>query len=307
MKLSIIVPVFRVESTLDKCITSIINQDYENIEIILVDDGSPDSCPSICDKWANNDNRITVIHKDNGGLSDARNAGIEIASGNYITFIDSDDYIDNGIISKLMNIIIEHPEYDILEYSIKQTGLNEDIELLFEDKVYNSAKEYWSEGEAYNHSYACNKIYKTGLFDKIRYPKGKVFEDLSTLPLLTDKAKFIATTHIGFYNYYKNPNGITANANGSELKMLLMAHISLLNHPVLELEKDAKYIMHVVNIQMDVYERTNEEPILTIKRIKNTNKLCSKAKIKAYALNILGINKLCKLNKFLHHIRKCLS
>lgn len=307
MKLSIIVPVYRVESTLDKCITSIINQDYENIEIILVDDGSPDTCPAICDKWADNDSRIKVIHKTNGGLSDARNAGIDMASGDYITFIDSDDHIDKGIVSKLMNIIIEHPEYDILEYSIKQTGPNAEKELVFEDKKYNCIKKYWSECEAYNHSYACNKIYKTSLFSNIRFPKGKVFEDLYTLPLLTGKTQVIATTHIGFYNYFKNPNGITANASGNELKMLLMAHINLINNPYLELGQDSKYLMHVINIQMDVYELTKENPIITIKRIRNTNKLCLKAKIKAYAFNILGIYRLCKLNNAIHNIRKCLS
>ena len=90
-KVSIIVPVYNVEKYLDKCIESIVNQTYRNIEIILVDDGSPDKCPEICNEWAKKDDRIKVIHKENGGLSSARNAALEIAQGDYITFVDSDD------------------------------------------------------------------------------------------------------------------------------------------------------------------------------------------------------------------------
>ena len=92
-KISVIVPVYKVEAYLDKCVRSIMDQTYRNLEIILVDDGSPDDCPAMCDAWAEKDSRIRVIHKENGGLSDARNAGMAVATGEYIGFIDSDDYI----------------------------------------------------------------------------------------------------------------------------------------------------------------------------------------------------------------------
>lgn len=91
--ISVIVPIYNVESYLNRCVESIVNQTYQNLEIILVDDGSPDNCPQICDDWARKDSRIKVIHKENGGLSDARNAGMNIATGEYISFIDSDDYV----------------------------------------------------------------------------------------------------------------------------------------------------------------------------------------------------------------------
>ena len=91
MKLSIVIPVYLVESTLKRCVESVLSQDVEDMEVILVDDGSPDNCPKICDEWGRKDNRIMVIHKENGGLSEARNAGIDIASGDFITFVDSDD------------------------------------------------------------------------------------------------------------------------------------------------------------------------------------------------------------------------
>ena len=92
-KISVIVPVYKVEQYLRKCVDSIIKQTYSNLEIILIDDGSPDNCPIICDEYAMKDNRVVVIHKKNGGLSDARNVGIAKSTGKYITFVDSDDYI----------------------------------------------------------------------------------------------------------------------------------------------------------------------------------------------------------------------
>ena len=103
---SIIVPVYKVEKYLDKCIESIVGQTYENLEIILVDDGSPDNCPAMCDRWAEKDSRIKVIHKENGGLSSARNAGLDACTGEYIYFLDSDDYIAENCIEMLFNTII---------------------------------------------------------------------------------------------------------------------------------------------------------------------------------------------------------
>ena len=103
--ISVIVPVYNVEKYLDRCVESIVNQTYTNLEIILVDDGSPDNCPAMCDAWAEKDNRIKVIHKENGGVSSARNTGINAASGDYIAFVDSDDYIDCLMYEKMMNTI----------------------------------------------------------------------------------------------------------------------------------------------------------------------------------------------------------
>ena len=93
-KISVIVPVYNVENFLDRCVESIVGQPYENLEIILVDDGSPDNCPAMCDKWAEKDRRMKVLHKENGGVSSARNAALDIVSGDYIGFVDSDDWID---------------------------------------------------------------------------------------------------------------------------------------------------------------------------------------------------------------------
>ena len=104
---SIIVPIYKVEPYLRRCLDSIVNQSYTNLEIILVDDGSPDNCPQICDEYASKDNRIKVIHKKNGGLSDARNAGLDICKGEYISFVDSDDWVDEKYIETLLDLAIK--------------------------------------------------------------------------------------------------------------------------------------------------------------------------------------------------------
>ena len=103
--ISIIIPIYKVEQYLDECVTSIINQTYKDLEIILVDDGSPDYCPQMCDEWAKKDSRIKVVHKENGGLSSARNAGLAVANGEYIGFVDSDDYVDGTMYEGLMQVM----------------------------------------------------------------------------------------------------------------------------------------------------------------------------------------------------------
>ena len=127
MKVSVIIPVYKVEFFLQQCVSSVLNQTYRDIEVILVDDGSPDGCPAMCDAFAKQDNRVRVIHKPNGGLSDARNAGLKIATGDYIMFVDSDDFwIDNNCLEQLMEIVTQHPECDFVNFNIcdyyPQTG-----------------------------------------------------------------------------------------------------------------------------------------------------------------------------------------
>lgn len=305
MKLSIIIPVYQVENTIKKCVDSILCQNYKDMEIILVDDGSIDKSVEICDTYAAIDYRVRVIHKPNGGLSDARNAGLGIATGDYITFVDSDDYVNEGTFNKLMNITFKHPEYDIIEYSVIFRRGKTEKKMIFPEKVFDNSTDYWNKGEAYEHSYAWNKIYKRDLFDDVRYPKGKVFEDIWTLPLLTSKARYIAMTSVLGYNYNWNPKGITATANGNDMKMLLDAHINLMKNESLSMSQNMKYYMGVVNIQLLVYELTGEEPILPYIKINNFTSLDFKYRVKAFALNTLGLKTMCKLNKSIHILTKC--
>ncbi len=309
MTLSIIIPVYKVEETLERCIGSIAGQTFQDWEAILVDDGSPDNCPTQCDEWSRRDDRIRVIHKENGGLSDARNAGIAMATGDYITFVDSDDYIGTDTYQLLVDKLQNHPEYDILEFPIsKRFADGKDDILTFGECTYNDAKEYWLESKAYLHTYAWNKIYRRELFRDIRFPKGVLFEDAQTLPLILQQAKVVTTTGQGMYYYTQNPQGITALAQGQEWTSLLEAHlraIKLMNlldnvsDPAVE-----ELYMHMVDIQIHTYALTGLQPTLpsiSIRHAGNNSSLSHK--IKLIILKTMGINILCKLYKTLQMTR----
>ena len=224
MLLSVIIPVYKVEQTLDRCVESVLRQDIEGMEVILVDDSSPDNSPSMCDEWAKKDRRIRVIHKENGGLSDARNAGIDIAKGDYITFVDSDDYLLDGTYAPLLRTLLDERDIDILEYGIKQTD-NTRLILTLEDRTYTTAADYWHETMAWNHAYAWNKIYRSILFKDVRFTKGRLFEDLLILPeLLQICGKIMTTTH-GTYVYSTNNDGISKQNNRRTTLQLLKAEI----------------------------------------------------------------------------------
>ena len=287
MKLSVVIPVYGVEDTLGRCVRSVLRQAVDEMEVILVDDGSPDRCPQLCDEWARQDARIHVIHQQNGGLSSARNTGINAAQGEFITFVDSDDWLEDDTYPALLPLM---PENDIVEYSIADR-------LTLIDASYTDMKAYWLEQKAYRHTYAWNKIYRRSLFNDVRYPKGKVFEDVYTLPLLLRKARRLSTTSLGSYHYEWNPAGITATADGEAMAQLLHAHLTS-GMPV-----DDSYYMYLVNIQMDVWELTGN-PVTLPSRNVNISILNGKSKIKAIFVNTLGINTLCRINKYIHKIRK---
>lgn len=219
IKVSVIVPIYNVERYLRKCIDSIINQSYRNLEIILVDDGSPDNCGKICDEYSTRDMRVKVIHKTNGGLSDARNAGMRIASGDYFAFVDSDDWIEPQMFERLVNNSI------IFEADISVGGV---VDLLEEDNRYIPFKStfdgkltnYVLEKEDAMKKYflgswsAWDKIYKKSVFDGIWYPKGEINEDEAIVLQLLDRCKNVCYTNEVFYNYVTRPksSSITATA-----------------------------------------------------------------------------------------------
>lgn len=207
---SVIVPVYMVESYIYRCIDSILNQTYRNLEIILVDDGSPDQCPEICDDYAKKDSRVRVIHKQNGGLSDARNVGIEIASGNYITFVDSDDYIHPQYVELLMQPFSDG------DCSISISCCNYLIgteSVAFHNQISQVQKPIYYVGKhaLYQSEYrtvAWAKIYKLELFNDIRYPFGKIFEDEATTYKLFFKAAKVAFIKPKLYYYYQSKSSI---------------------------------------------------------------------------------------------------
>ena len=212
-KVSVVVPIYNVEKYLNKCIDSIINQTYKNLEIILVDDGSLDNCPKICDSYQKEDNRIKVIHKENGGLSDARNAGIEIATGKYICFIDSDDFISKEYIDTLYKMCIKHnadiAECDYIKFK-DEKDIIEDEGILQEQEYTNieMLNRLYVKNYSIKTTIAWNKLYKIDLFTEIRYPKGKLHEDEFTTYKLIYKSKKVVETDKKLYYYRQNDKSI---------------------------------------------------------------------------------------------------
>lgn len=296
MRISIIIPVYKVEQTLNKCLESVLRQQVADMEVILVDDGSPDTCPELCDEWAARDQKIKVIHQQNGGLSAARNTGIEMAQGDYIAFIDSDDFLEDHTLAHLVCLCIEHPEYDIVEYpAVLFDGSRQQTILSFADMVYTNAISYWNETRAYSHTYAWNKVYKKRLFQNIRFPEGKLFEDVYTFPSLLQASNVIATCSQGLYHYCYNDQSITSTAKAREWRMLLDAHIRICNNPFFQPLSD-DYSKHLLNIQIYTNELTGDKPVIPKLEFKVSNSL----KITLYRL--LGINLLCKANRIFRKI-----
>ncbi len=303
MKLSIVIPVFNMEHTLNECVESILWQSFQDFELILVDDGSTDRTPSICDEWARKNMRVIVIHQPNGGLSNARNKGIESSRGQYITFVDADDKIKSDTYAQLMDIVKSYPEYDLLEYPVIERYGNRKRQhlLTFAPQTYHDMNTYWLECRVYEHAYAWNKIYKRTLFNDIRFPEQCIFEDVYTLPNILSKCRVVATTDKGLYYYNWNHYGITARANGKELFNLLQIHISIWYKLYRQRERFRYNIMRdyyacLLNIQFDVYEFTGESPILPYAPYTGNCKL--------NLLRLMGMKKICQLNKLLHQIIK---
>lgn len=209
-KISIIVPVYNVEQYLNQCVESIVGQTYQNLEIILVDDGSPDSCPKMCEDWANNDKRIQVIHKLNGGLSDARNAGIDVASGEYLMFVDSDDFIAANMVMDLY-ALLNRINADIACGGVYRycDGKITDIynEVIRSDEViFSGIDQLKNMLNSRTECSACGKLYRRLLIGSHRFIKERYNEDIIFLfPLYATCSKVVYTNKR--YYYYRDTIG----------------------------------------------------------------------------------------------------
>ena len=223
--ISIIVPVYNVELYLDKCIGSIVDQTYKNLEIILVDDGSPDKCPQMCDWWASKDPRIKVIHQANAGLSAARNTGIKLATGEFLAFVDSDDTIFLKLFEKVIGIFNQYP-IDIVTFNCErvteQGNLLGGTETL-QNRILDSqeAIEELIQGKICD--YAWNKMYRINVFDGIWFPEGRVFEDAAVMYKVFLNANAIYTLNEKLYYYLQRSNSIVATLNIKKLEDLYLA------------------------------------------------------------------------------------
>lgn len=219
--ISVIVPIYNVEDYLDRCVDSIINQTYKNLEIILVDDGSPDNCPQMCDDYAKKDSRIKVVHKENGGLSDARNAGMKVATGEYVSFIDSDDYISLDFYEILLQTMIDN-DSDIVECGVVKFYENGKFDEYSDDQMIKNFNTVDGlEGlinENSFHQYVWNKLYKSSVALDIPYAVGKLNEDEFWTYQIFGKAKKVTRINKTMYYYFQRGSSIMGN--GYNIKRL---------------------------------------------------------------------------------------
>lgn len=215
--LSVVVPIYNVEQYVEKAIESICTQTLTDMEIILIDDGSKDQSGSLCDEYAQKDDRIRVLHKENGGLSSARNAGIEVATGKYIAFVDSDDWIDPEMYAVLTGLL-EKNQADLAICSYKEVSAGaipqptkgEGEITVWENQ--EALQVFIEEQEAYNiQNAAWNKVYKRSLMGELRFPEGKLFEDIAYTTKLIGRSKKTIYTSQPFYNYVVNRSGSIMN------------------------------------------------------------------------------------------------
>lgn len=212
--ISVIVPIYKVEDYLHRCVESIMNQTYRKLEIILVDDGSPDNCPALCDKYAKKDSRVKVIHKKNGGLSDARNAGMEVATGEYISFIDSDDYIAADFFEILYNTM-QSENSDIAECSVVKFYEDNHFDKYSDDNKITSYSNQdalsglISENPFKQHVW--NKLYKADLVLDIPYAVGKLNEDEFWTYQIFGRAEKITRINKTMYYYFQRESSIMGN------------------------------------------------------------------------------------------------
>ena len=213
--ISVIIPVYNIEKLLSKCIESVISQTYSNIEIILIDDGSTDSSGNICDEYLSKDSRIKVFHKKNGGLSSARNYGIKESTGNYLFFLDSDDFVDSNIIKKLYKNLIDTNSNISISNRINYYDNGKKYVRFYNGndvKIFNKM-ESLEEMNLYNYfdMSSCGKIFEKKLFDDILFPEEKLCEDYYIMYKIIDKCSSIVYVPDVYYYYYQRFGSISKN------------------------------------------------------------------------------------------------
>ena len=306
--LSVIIPVYNTAQTLDACVESVLQQQVDEMQLLLVDDASPDEAPARCDAWAaRHPQRIRVIHQPkNSGLSAARNAALDVVlregKTDIITFVDSDDRLAPNTYAPLLDLMVQHLDVDMLEYAYQEVpyinkgvnGGNNKAPTLYVD-----AQRYWLQEQAYTHSYAWNKLYRTALWRDVRFPVGKTFEDMHTLPRLLDGCRQVLVTQHGTYLYSYNPKGITANANAADWASLLEASLVAWHKYGAGADNNNNnrlsdlYYMHVLNIQLQYCKLSGKAPTLPYRPVHLTA-LPRRFWLKGLLLRVLGLKVLAR-------------
>ena len=304
--ISVIVPIYNCEKYLDKCIESIVNQTYKNLEILLINDGSTDNTGNICKNWSKKDKRIKVTNKENGGISDARNKGLELSSGKYISFVDSDDYLELDMIEKLYNNLIENDAdmsiCDFYEEFNNRTIIKEPKEKYFvnegNEKYYNLYGEH--RGRIV---YPWNKIYKKSLFDGLKYKKGKIYEDSFIICDLLKKANKVSYYLEPLYHYIQREGSLIHTFKYNRFDFIEMLEERLLffekeNLPELLYDTNKRLLNTTINLSClalinDKNFKNTSIYKENIKKIKNVSKRLLKDKKTNIKLKIKCIICIC--------------
>ncbi len=206
--LSVITPVYNVEAYLNRCVESILAQSYSHVELIVVDDGSTDGSGRLCDRWAAKDSRVRVIHKENGGVSSARNEGLKMATGQYLTFVDPDDYLAPDTYAANMEYLLRHQEIDMLQYPYIEVAAGGKMIREHRPKVavLTGARQIfanWWSGSPLNYS-ICNKIFRRDLWHDILFRVGHVSEDTMLVAIFVNRAQSVFISSQGLYYYQRD-------------------------------------------------------------------------------------------------------
>ncbi|PJJ84049.1 glycosyltransferase family 2 protein [Mucilaginibacter auburnensis] len=216
--ISVIIPIYKVENYLQPCVDSVLAQTYQNLEVILVDDGSPDNCGKLCDAYAEKDKRIVVIHKPNGGLSDARNAGLDVCKGELIAFVDSDDLVHHQFIELLYNGLTKNNAdmafcgvskfYDDDNVDDKITNSSANVNMVLFDQTQMFDELLFERRSVYEHIVSWNKLYTKKIWDVLRFPKGRIHEDEFVIHHILDLCEKITYIDSALYFYRQRKDSI---------------------------------------------------------------------------------------------------
>lgn len=313
VKITMVVPVYKVEQYIDKCINSLINQTYKEVEIILVDDGSPDRCPEICDQYAQEDKRIKVIHKTNGGLSDARNVGLKEATGEYVLFVDSDDYIQEDTCERFVSIMGNNRPDIVVGNAYRLEG---NKKYSMEHKLNTNGKmiegiDYLKEELKGKSMYmaAWLNLYRTRflLENKLQFSVGLLHEDEDFTPRAFLKAKAVIGTNLFFYNYMIREDSITMKKDLSKngLHIIKICHKldkeydCIIDKELKELLKDNLVTKYLYAIQIGKLHKRKYKNNIDKKFLKkNVLTKRNKNKLNIFFISRYGyyyLNKLMKL------------
>lgn len=287
---------YKVENTLDRCVESVASQAFDRTEIILVDDGSPDSCPALCDQWAERDPRIKVIHKKNGGLSSARNAGLNIATGEWVTFVDSDDWLEPDTYAAVFEKLAcsNAAEVDMVEFPVEYDG--QSIKDPMEPGCYpvkGRAGRYWLEHRQWLHCAVWNKVFRSTLFDGLRFPEGENHEDIYLLPQLMLKMRAVLTLKDGLYHYMPNSGGICRTPSVESLQLAMNNHLRAAR--LLKITLSDAWYMTLLNMQISMWRCGGRQVILSSRCLNPLAVGGWRNTVKALLQNVVGVKMLCRL------------